>query len=307
MYLPAPAGPSEMSELTRRGLLKRGTAAASVATLGGLAGCAGAGVLGGGGSARTLPAPSAVGQGDDYWFQTLDTAEVREYESSLTDYGEVTEMAAEYRGLADVESADTDAITTFAGNAVVSGSFSTEDARTVLESNDFTEAESESVGVLYVGPNEVFAVGIEGDALVFGREAGRTSAAEAIEATVAANGGDGDAYTEDDDFAELRDQLAEGTHVDGGTHGFSLLDGHVATGTTITLGESDSDFDLALVFGSESDIDEDGAADLASTVEDTSDIEDIDTSVDGRTLHVTGSVDTADVRPVSLTGRFSFW
>ena len=295
------------SELTRRGLL--GRTAAGVAVLGGLAGCTGTGVFGRGNEALTLPAPGAVGSDGGYWFQRLDTAQVREFEAALTDYDEVTEMAAELRDLAGVDFADTGIITTFAGNAVVGGTFSTDDARAVLESNGLAETEAD-VGAgeaVYADAERTVAVGVGSDRLVFGTERGRVDAVGAVEAIAAAEAGDGPAYAADGDFAELREQLPDGTHVDGGTHGFSLLESHVATGTSITLGETDSVFDLTMVFEAEGDIDEDGASDLAAAVEDATDLEDIATNVDERTVHVAGSVDTDDVRPVSLTGRFAFW
>lgn len=297
------------SELTRRGLL--GRTAAGVAVLSGLAGCTGTGVFGRGDGALTLPAPGAVGSDGDYWFHRLDTARVREFEPALTDYDEVTEMAAELRGLAGVDFADTDTITTFAGNAVVDGTFSTDDARAVLESNGLAETgtgtEAGASDAVYADAEETVAVGVGSDGLVFGTERGRVDAVEAVEAIAAAEAGDEPAYAADGDFAELREQLPDGTHVDGGTHGFSLLESHVATGTSITLGETDSVFDLTIVFEGKGDIDEDGASDLAAAVEGATDLEDIATNVDERTVHVAGSVDTDDVHPVSLTGRFSFW
>lgn len=293
--------------LTRRRALRLGAATAGLAATGGLSGCSAIPFIGGAGYTNWLFEPGTVTDSDHLSFDYEDTEQVRnnedEFDSAYYDRFESREDSwpLSQTGVAVDEVTESLSIDGDTGGRVV-GSFAKDDVTAELEDSDFSE-ETDHGGYTIYQRDERYAAGVRKGEFVHARYvAQNTTARDVVEALIDANAGDEDRYVDDsDDFRRLTDELGSGTFVSGGTQeeteetnsDYGRFEGVVASGTTVTVDGATTDIEVVWVYDAESDVDMDAVENWTDS--DTfDDVDDVSAGNNGRTVTVTGTVDTDD-------------
>jgi hypothetical protein len=299
---------AEMSQdFSRREYLRIGTATAALGTLGSLAGCSSIPFVGGGGNYQAwLPEPGTISDRDDYSFTFLDSKTVvnNEDEFDSDTFDRVERLAAGYREQVDVDFDETNTILTFQSTAVVTGQYNTGDVTDELDRNDFDEEGDYKGTTVFLADDESMAVGVSGAALAFARPMGGEDADEIVELMIDTRRGDEDRYVEEnEDLQTALDAVGNGTAV-GGTTSPGLGSDIVGIGSSLQVNGSTSNLDISLVFDDESDADTDeGSVErFVEFLENNSDLDDVETQKDGRTILVTGTIDTDELGTDLLAG-----
>lgn len=290
-------------DVSRRAVLRAGAAAAGTGTLGGLAGC---GTLAGGGGdfPSWLPAPGTLRDTDHYGFSYLDAKAVRNNEENFDDdrLDGIARMARELRRPAGVTFDTTIWILTFQDVAVVGTSLAARTVAGELDDRGYLDDEYGEYTV-YFDREEGRAVGVSDDALVFAKPTADAEARTVVERVVETRAGESPRYrSENADFDELVSKLGTATAVTGGT--LSSADGVVATGGTTSVDGDTSNVRSALVFrdASAATTDAERVQDEIGRLRENSQAENFDTNKNGRTVFVSGSVETTDLSLGFMTG-----
>lgn len=291
--------------ISRRRLLRLGAAAAGVGALGGLGGC-GAGPLGGGDFRDWLPVPGTTSEADHYQFSSLDANAVLDEREAFDGdrLDGIRRLAREYRRLVGVTFDETNWILTFQGMAVVDTDVDTAVLGGQLDDRSFRRGDYGDYRV-YVGPDRNRAVAINDGTLVFGRPTDATDARSVVELLVDTSRGEHPRYrAENPDLEELLSQLGTATAVTGGSTPSVDGAGPLATGGTVSVGGDASNFTSALVFADASAVSADGEVvqNEIGRLSENSQAGDVDATTNGRTLLVSGTIDTVDLSLGFMSG-----
>lgn len=318
-----------IDDTTRRQLL-RACGAAGVAGLSGLAGCGG----GGGNSTPTprnteqddtaTPTPTETGpdtsyrrwlpaadrlQGDpNYTYIYYDTAQFREYKDALsaTGYGRVEQATKNVTSTLGVEPTDVSQIIQFIQSdlRVVTGSFDPAAVEKAMQSGGYRKHSKAKALRIYAGGKNPPVVGVGDGFAVLTRSTGtNTAPAVARLLTETANGELPRYHESREAFDLVTRDLTDVSHAGAGLIGkqtetnveSGVFRGQVGFGTGFTFGSSTTDLRYVLAFANERTASQ---APVTTWVEDHSAgldaYSDVNVSVDGRTVTVTGSVPTGD-------------
>jgi len=291
------------NDTTRRRMLQGGAGL----LLAGLAGCGSIpGVQGGGGSyTNWVYEPGAIGDNEHLSVTVAQIGQIVEHEDELDDGYETFESRVEDQysvlGL-DIE--DVQQLISLNAGRVLTGSFDLESIRSDLEDADYDDSEYQGYDV-FVGPNERTGFALQGNTIVQTRY---TDPESTLEELIDTNRGETDRYVDENDaFSELVSQLGSGTYLFGGTHeeyestneqSFSF-EHQVARGASVTLNGDTANVKRVLVFEDSGDIDMDDVEDAIDEQSDSngqfSDVDDIETSQSGRSVIITGTMDTDEL------------
>jgi len=312
--------PVTSRELTRRSVVRRSLATASLGGVLATAGCSDVTDQSGGDDNTTpdedeesepapervyadwLPAPAELDDRDHYSFTHVTVSDYESNEDRIdTESYDPSGLEDSWRPLT-FDAEDTSRFTTIGTSLVVEADFSRTDAVSTLEDEGFEE-DSEHNGYTLVveeGDGQVFAVG-DGTLVI----ADETGIAETILDTEA---GDAERYDEaSDDMATLIAELGAGSFVTGGTRDepdrpdpeTGQFQNMVANGNATTINGDTFGGKVVVVYESADDVDTD---DLETWVrandgpEQRFDgIEDVTYSNEGRKGIITGSGETSDI------------
>lgn len=298
-----------MSEdgLSRRGVLRRGAATASAATLASLAGCSSIPFIGGGGMSNWLYEPGTVGDSDHYQFIEVNLQAVRNNEDNISD--ETFSFFESYEDQFDPTGVDFDSMNRaigFTGVTVLKGSFNNGDISSELEDSDLDFDDSDYNGyTIYYNESNGIAFGV-GSSLLRARAAGDEDAEAVAELAIDTNSGNEDRYkSESDAMNKFLNTAGNPTLVSGGTQEEvdegvpeqGRFENQVASGQTTNINGETSNRKFIRVFDSQDDVDTGDFEDWTEAQEDETfdDVDDININQQGRAVVVNGTIDTDDL------------
>jgi len=294
---------------TRRSILRRSFAAASVGTLLASAGCSGLNPLGGGAGAYAdwLPVPDDTGDSDHYQFTYLDTETLEANEDELPDSFDIASFEENWNP-ADVDWEDTASVLFFSSTIVVEDGFTREDVVADLEAEDYDEDGEYQGHTVLVGPNELGAFAVGDSTLVVQFAAYQSDPVDNVEAVLDVKNGEEDRYADDsENMATLLPELGNGTIVGGRTMAAvdtdnpdrGRFDHMVAEGSTTTIDGDTAERKWLVVYEESDDVDTDDLSDWVDANDSNGgtfdDVDDISYSQNGRVGIVTGTSDTDDL------------
>jgi len=303
-------------EGSRRRFLKSSGALVGASMLGASAGCTG--ILGGGGgggsglSAQTdwYYEPGAVQDSDHYAVSYQNNLEIVDNEDQFDsdvydDLENNFESTYEYLGL-DFD--EVESRTYFGGFlAQLLSGYQVDQSEVVesLEDAEYDDDDEYEGYQVFLGPNEVQAVGLTNNDIVVAGSAWNSDAEaqDVLETTIDTYNGDEDRYAdENEQFATLTSQLDGGAFDYATTHEETEetsaengeFEGAVARGSSQSVDGETMSAQAVIVFDSADDIDTGDVEDWMDAEGSFDEIDDLSFSTSGRSVEVTGTMDTDD-------------
>lgn len=292
-------------KFSRRSILRTGGVGLATVAAGGLAGCSGIPLIGGGDDSgstyhKWLPNPDDLTGQDHYYFSQQNFDDIHDNEAEFDD--DRDEVYQDHFGLLDLTSREVSSRISIDAGFVLQGDFSTSRLEETLASDADYDDETDLEGfTIYLGPDERRAVGVSGSAIVSGWGNDENDPVETVELIIDAKNGNVDRYSdESEDFDALVNSLGSGSLTSGRTFEpreedlpeSGRLENSVASGLRRTIKGETTDFELTLVFEDADDVDENDLEDYQEYWEDSSDVDDPSFSTSGRAVTFTATKDT---------------
>lgn len=300
----------EPTHWRRREALKFGGAIGALA----LAGCTSQVPIGGGGSdyADWLYAPGTVNDVDHYGFSWVRPATLDEHEDELAEdtFSSLERVADNVQDIVDIDLDEMEGLLrlNFEFPAVITGSFDVEDLAEDLEDADYDDEGDHEGFTIFLSSDEFAAVGVSDSAVIVAGPGASDDADEVVEIVIDTSLGEEDRYAEEsDDFAELERVLDVGEIAFGLTEEeaddtdvtIGRFENMVARGISWGVSPDVSNMQFVIVFEDEDDIDieevEEWIDETDSSGDTFDDVDDISVNQRGRSVEVTGQIDTDDI------------
>lgn len=297
--------------------MRLGAAAAGLGVTGSMAGCSAVQdavpFLGGGASyTQWLGAPGTLNDdADHYSFSFRNYQTVRNNEDNFdSDVYEGFEDAEDSFPLdpMDVDLDEVNSRISGNGAGIIQGSFNADDVGSELEDNDFDEDGDHKNYTIYV-KEESQGVAVKNNVAIHVSlgfySDDDAEPADMLETVIDVKTGEEDRYTnEEEDFQLLTNRLGSGAYVSGGTQEEidddnanatqGRFEGTVASGSQMVINGETSKLKGVNVFNSADDVDMDDVEEYVEENEFLDEFDNVSSNQNGRTVIVTGEIDTDD-------------
>jgi hypothetical protein len=269
------SAPTTDSSVSRRTVLRTGTAAVALGSIAGcsaLPGGSGGGLLGGFNYGQYLIEPNELDRGT-YSFSYSQPTTFAENEDNLDSdaYDSLEDGFSNINDLTDVDYDAVNHLVEFGPAIVMKASFNKEDVVETIEDNENNDFDDDEISgfTTYINEAETQGFAINGETIIYtstGRSSDRTPD-DVLELIIGAKNGEEDRYADEyEAFGVLTDKLGTSASVSGSAseeeYDTGEFDNVVASGSSTSINGENSTVKIVYVHEDEDDVDVEGIQDF---------------------------------------------